>query len=343
MLEKHSNILLYKKDFSMNIIIKLPNFIGDSIMTIPAIELLKKEYPNASFTIVCKSSSQDIFRNKGIKKFIIEKNSSNRFKRTLILLSEIRKEKYDLGVLFHNTFLDALIFKLSKIKINIGYNKENRKILLHFWLKVDRSRHYINHYANLINQYLDNKYINLPIMNIYHKESKLLKKNNKPVVGFVLGGENKGSRSYPQDLSLELFKEIKDESYNIVLIGDKQDSHNNTIYQKYLEQEDIKVQNLSGKTNISEFIDIIGSLDLLVTIDSSAMHIAAATTTPFLVLLGKGTSPFDTVYPKVDFGEIIFSGNNKIQDNDLIKAITPNEIKDKINKQIKQKRNLNEE
>lgn len=325
----------------MNIIIKLPNFIGDSIMTIPAIEILKKEYPNASFTIVCKASSKDIFREKGIHKFIVEKNLSSRTKRAFNLLSEIRKEKYQLGILFHNTFLDALIFKLSKIDTIIGYNKENRKIMLDFWLKIDRSRHYVNHYANLINQYLNNKYTTLPPMNIYYKKSKFISTTEKPIVGFVLGGENKGTRTYPKNLSLELFKEIKDDNYHIVLIGDNQDNINNAIYQEYLESKDIKVKNLSGKTNISEFIDVIGSLDLLVTIDSSAMHIASATKTPFLVLVGKGTSAFDTVYPKGDFGTILFAGQNKIQDADLIKSIKPKEIKDKIN-QLLEKSSLNE-
>jgi len=319
----------------MKIIIKLPNFIGDSIMTIPAIELLKKEYPNASFIIVCRASSKDIFRNFGVKRFIIEEHKLNKFKRSTRLLSEIKKDKYDLGIVFHNTFLDALIFRLAPIKKIIGYNKESRKILLDFWLKIDRSRHYVNHYANLINQYLNNKYTTLPPMKIYSEPSKLLNKNSYPSVGFLLGGENKGTRTYPKELSLELFRLLKDRDYNIVLMGDSEDSKNNTLYQEALEQEGTSVNNLSGKTNITEFIDLIASVDLLVTIDSSAMHISASTQTPFIVLLGKGTSAFDTVYPKVDFGEVLFYGKDKIQDTDLIKTIPPQAIVKQIDKMLK--------
>jgi len=315
----------------MNIIIKLPNFIGDSIMTTPAIKLLKEAYPDATFTIVCKQSSQDVFRNFGIKKFIIEKEIKNRRERALDLLRQIREEQYELGILFHNTFLDALIFKLAKINTIIGYNKENRKILLDFWLKIDRSRHYINHYANLINQYLNNRYTHLPKLSIYSEPSKLIQKRDKPLIGFMLGGDNKGTRTYPTNLSLELMSLLGD-SYSIVLIGDKHDNINNTLYENYLKENAIEVQNLSGKTDIGEFIDLIGSLDLLVTIDSSAMHIAAATETKFLVLLGKGTSPFDTVRPKVNFGNILFSGQNLIQDKDLITAIKPIDIKKSIEK-----------
>jgi len=318
----------------MKIIIKTPKFIGDSIMTLPAFELLRKEFPNAKFTIVCPATSVDVFREKGVEKFIIDKGKKSRFKNTLNMIKEIRKEPYDLGILFHNTFIDALIFKLSNIETIIGYNKENRKILLDFWLKIDRSRHYVNHYANLVNQYLNNKYKTLPSMQIFHETSKLLKITEKKNIGFVLGGDNKGTRTYPKELSLELFNILKKDDYNIVLIGDKQDNINNSIYQKHLTDMSIDNINLSGQTNISEFIDLIGSLDLLVTIDSSSMHIAAATNTPFIVLKGKGTSAFDTVYPKVDFGEIIFSGKDMIEDKDIIKKIKPIEIQNAITKAI---------
>jgi heptosyltransferase-2 len=316
----------------MNIIIKTPKFIGDTIMTIPSFELLKKEYPSATFTIVCHASSVDIYRDKGIKRFIIDKGKKDRLKNSINMIKEIKEERYDLGVLFHNTFLDALIFKLSNIKTIIGYNKENRKFLLDFWLKIDRSRHYVNHYANLINQYLGNKYTILPDMKINYEKSKLLKETSKKTIGFLLGGDNKGTRSYPKELSIELFSLLKESNYHIILMGDKQDNINNTLYQEYLESINVDVTNLSGKTTVSEFIDLIASTDLLVTIDSSAMHISASTNTPFIVLKGKGTSAFDTVYPKVNFGTILFSGKDMIKDQDIIKTIKPIEIKQSIKK-----------
>jgi len=318
----------------MNIIIKTPSFIGDTVMMMPALELLFQEYPQASFTVVCKNSSKDLFRGKNISKIIIDdtKNTKKgRLKRTFKLISIIKEERYDLGVLFHNTFLDALVFKLSNIDTIIGYDKENRKVLLDFYLKIDRTRHYVNHYCNLVNQYLNNKYTDIPKMLLYSKKSKLLdNKNHLPYIGFVLGGENKDTRRYPKELSLELFKILKDEKINIVLLGDKDDSYNNDEYEKYLKEQNCNVINYSGKTTVAEYIDIISELDLLVTIDTSAVHISAAVDTKFILLVGKGSSAIDTTYPKVDFGEMIFKGYNKIKDEDLIYQIKPLDIKKSI-------------
>ncbi len=319
----------------MNIIIKTPSFIGDAIMMLPALELIKLEYPEANITIVCKDNCQDIFRGHGINKIIIDKTKGdNRLKKTVSIIKNIREDRYDLGVLFHNTFMDALIFKLSNIDFIIGYDKEQRRILLDFWLKIDRSRHYINHYANLVNKYLKEKYTLLPPLKLYTKKQNFVAKKTKPLIGFVLG-THKDTRGYPQELSLELFSLLKNSAYEVVLLGDCNDKSNNLKYEKQLKENKIEVTNLTDKTSVGDFIDIINILDLLVTIDSSSMHIAAATNTNFITIIGKSASPFEVVKPKVDFGSYLFKGEICIKDADFIKNIKPQEIVKEIKNRLK--------
>ena len=318
----------------MNIIIKTPRFIGDTIMMLSAFELLKLEYPEANFTIVTQKINVDIFRNKNIYKIIIDnsKLNKNRVKNIFTLIKDIKKEQYDLGFVFHNTLLDALIFRLSNIKKIIGYNKENSKLFLDFYLKIDRNRHYINHYAYLVNSFLNNKYKKLPEIKLNFVKSKLIEYSNFKNIAFVLGGNNKGNRKYPISLSKILFEKFKNTNYNIILLGDNQDNDNNKIYEDHLKKNNLNVNNLSGKTNVYEFIDVIGSVDLLITIDSSALHIAAATNTRFITLVGKGTSIFEIVKPKVDFGIYLSSDNLDIDDKDLISNIKPSDIFNVIKK-----------
>ena len=319
----------------MNIIIKTPSFIGDTIMMLPSLELLRLEYPDARFTVVCKENCRDIFREKGIDKIIIDNTKGKkRVSKTFTLIKTIKEDRYDLGVLFHNTFIDALIFKLSNIKTIIGYDKEGRKILLDFWIKIDRSRHYVNHYANLVNQYLDNRYSTLPPMHLNAKKQDIISKDEKLFVGFVLGSV-KDTRGYPLKQSLELFELLKNRGFHIVLLGDVNDFPSNAMYEKKLLNSDTKVTNLSAKTTVGEYIDIINALDLLITIDTSAIHIAAATKTPFIALIGKGSSPFEVVKPKVDFGSFLFKGEMCIKGEDFIKQIKASDIVYEIDRRLK--------
>ncbi len=305
-------------------------------MMLPALELVEKEYPDAEITVVCKPHSVGLFRGKGVAKIIPDDTKGKRrFGRTLQFVKQLRQEKYDLGILFHNSFLTALLFRLARIKTLIGYEKEGRKFLLNFSLPIDRNWHYSNHYA----------YDTLPPARLHRRKSQLLEKKRKPLVGFVLGNEivkgktakeryiyriKKGARRYPKALGIALFEKLSSEDLDIVFLGDKQDCENHEEYATVLKRKGANCINLTGKTTVEEFIDAIASLDLLVTIDSAALHIAAAVGTEFVVLVGKGTSPFSVVCPKVEKGHVIEKGLHCLRGEDMIKMISPNDIFDKV-------------
>ncbi len=313
------------------IIIRTPNYIGDTVMMLPALELVRMEYPDAEITMVCKPHSVELFRGKGIAKIIVDDTKGKgRFNRTLKFIKQLRQEKYDLGILFHNSFLTALLFRLARIKTLIGYEKEGRKFLLDFSLPIDRNWHYSTHYANLVNLYFGNKYDLLPFGKLNAQHCHLIEKKERPLVGFVLGGENKGTRRYPLELGKILFEELSKENFDFVLLGDKQDCTNHNQFALILDKKGVNYTDITGKTTVAEFIDAIASLDLLVTIDTSAMHIASAVGTEFLVLVGKGTSPFSVVFPKFGKGHILQRGQHYLRAEEMIAAIKPNDISTKI-------------
>jgi heptosyltransferase-2 len=234
-----------------------------------------------------------------------------------------------LGVLFHNSLSSALLFKLAHIKVIIGYQNDGRQFLLNFAPKIDRARHYINHYANLVNLYLDKPYTTLPKSVLQTQKQTSFSKTSQPTIALVLGSE-KGHRGYPKDLSLALCELLQNSHYQILFLGDKEDAKTNLLYAKALPNS----QNFSGETSLAEFIDIIADVDLLITIDTSAMHIAAATKTKFITLLGKGTSAFSIVQPKVDFGSYLYAGEDYIDDAAQIRAISPKMILTEIEKRL---------
>ena len=127
--------------------------------------------------------------------------------------------------------------------------------------------------------------------------------DERPIVSVNLGNDLQKSRAYPTDLSKQLLDCLcAKQAYNIVLIGDKNDQDRARKYGDDSFLNDKNIYNLTNKTSVAQYVSVIRESDLLITIDSSAMHIAAAVNTPFVTLLGKSTSAFCTVQPKVDFG-----------------------------------------
>ena len=321
------------------LIVRMPNYLGDSIMTSPAIKLLMDHYPNAKFTIVCKSPFQDVFKElPSLEKIIIDnsKSGGNRFLKTLRLIREIKKERYDIGFLFQNSLSNAIIYRLCRIKNLVGYNNDSRGFLLDYSYKLDRSIHYSNRFARLVNKYLNNKYKLLPELQIWndgeHPEFNF--ENKLPVLTLSLGNDSQKSRAYPKDLSWRLIKMlINSGKYNLVFVGDKNDAIRNDEYVSKLSIEEQKyVRNYSGKTEVGTHINIIKSSDLLITVDSSGMHIAAAYKVPFIVILGRSTSPFSTVKPKINIGRYLKNENGLIDDDEFIAQIKPSYIMNELDK-----------
>jgi len=309
------------------ILIRTPNFIGDTINITPCLQLVKQEYPEARLIVVCPELVADVFKYdpRVCKCITFPIAFKNKFSTYWYLWKEIRKEKGDLSINFINTFISAFIFKLSGTKYNIGYLQEGRGFLLDFKLRLNRNKHYINRYASLFNEFTGNKYRYLPELYLPVSGEKTFDfANSRKTVGFYPGGTNKGFRHYPGKQAVEVIRLLHQQGYNVVLIGDKKDNLQQAEYVKNANCP--QVLNLTGTTTIEGFFNTISHLDLLITIDSAAMHAAAALKIPFIALMGLSTSPTSTITPKVPFGKILKVENNLIREEDYMQNITPERI-----------------
>ena len=141
-------------------------------------------------------------------------------------------------------------------------------------------------------------------------------------IGLYLGGTNKKQRRYPETYAPRLLRLLCD--YRLVLLGDANDAPAQAEYARQVPEADIT--DLSGKTSIEEFVATIAGLDLLITIDSAAMHIAAATNIKFIALFGLSTSPTSAILPRSANGVYLKIENNLINEADYMNNLTPETI-----------------
>lgn len=313
------------------IVVLLPKYIGDSVMATPALQLIEKAYPGAPVTVICRPLNTAIFLRSQYS-VITDPRGVNRTKGTFELIKLLKKEAFDIGFLFSNTFLDALCFKLGNVKEIAGYKKEARTFLLHHSLKIDRGRHYVNRYAHLVNSFLGKPFEKLPPMAIpFTPEKSVVQKiNNEMLIGFYFGGQNKKTKHYPNTSAIKVLEHISASgNCRCILFGDKTEKETSDQLVSMLSSH-VNYVDLTGKTSVTELVDTISVLDLLVTVDSSPMHIAAAVGTKFIAIYGKCPHPFTAVKPKVNFGHYVESLGEYIEDEDQMKDIYPETIAEKI-------------
>ena len=107
--------------------------------------------------------------------------------------------------------------------------------------------------------------------------------DGRPVIGLHVGASDPGRR-WPAESFARLGDRLAEQRQaRIVLTGSDQERSLTASVRRTMNAPAI---DLAGKTDLGEFAAVISALDLLVTNDTGASHVAAATRTPSVVLFG---------------------------------------------------------
>ena len=291
-----------KEAISGPILVVLPKFIGDAINTLSAIELIRKLYPDNEIYLLARPYmvellARDEFYNV---KVIADERYGEAKLSVFSLAKQLKKHQFSMAVLFRGSLSEALLAKLAGIKTIIGYAQNGRKPLLSHPLKLNVNHHYLLRYCRLINETHGDCFEQFDIPKLTSRQIENTTSNNgKPNIGLYFGGKNKGARHYPVEQAKQVIA-LLSEKYlpNLILIGDKSELADNLKLLEYASNLNVACTDLTGKTSLTELVDHIASFDLLISIDSGPMHMAAAVQTPCVAIVGHGTSPFSLVVPK---------------------------------------------
>jgi heptosyltransferase II len=259
----------------MKILIELPTWLGDSVMTSPAIDNIVEHLDKVEITLIGSYVSLEVIKNnpKVNKIFVLDKKTIHLYK-TLKNLDE-----FDVFFSFRNSYRTKIFkfFVKSKFKYQFNKNKYTKG-------------HQVEKYNNFINDSL----------NIDTKARKLnvyVEKKNNGVKHKLLGinpGASYGAakRWYPKEFANVAC--ALSNQYDIVLFGGPNEIEISLDIEKYLIEKNVdNYQNLVAKTTVKELISRISDLDLFITGDSGPMHLAAAFQIPTVAIFGP-TNDYET-------------------------------------------------
>ncbi|MEZ4693114.1 MAG: glycosyltransferase family 9 protein [Aliarcobacter sp.] len=255
----------------MKIFIEIPTWLGDAIMTTPAIQNIIKTYPDAKITLLGSFVSTQAFKDyPNIEKVLVDdtKKSGNRYKNLISLAKSIGK--VDLAISFRRSFSSKFMMFFVKAKKKFNY-KRLTKQEIHLCI---RYNDFVNKVLNLNNQVGDLK--------LYFKPFSY----SKPTLGINPGATyGSAKRWYPNEFAKVAITLAS--KYDIVIFGGPAETDiANDIEKELIKNGITNYQNLAGKTTIPELIEKIAGLDLFITNDSGPMHIAAAYKTKTIAIFG---------------------------------------------------------
>jgi heptosyltransferase II len=301
-----------------NVIVRGPSWVGDAVMSVPAMRELRRVLPNAHLTLAARPGPADVFLDADFIDDVLISEGSG-IAAVWSQAREWRKRQFDLAVLLQNAFGAALTAYLGRVPMRIGYDTERRAFLLTNALgqpSWKNERHESFYYLNIITE-LDRQLngtssigdveprFDLNVSEERKREaSEMLRQQGArpgaPLALLCPGSINSRAKRWPAERYGELADRLTASGANVVLIGSPAELQVSQDVCKHTQTQPIV---LTGKTTVAEATAIISMADVLITNDTGPAHIGAALNTPTLVIFGP-TNPL-TTYPLSPNAEII--------------------------------------
>ncbi|WP_208932461.1 glycosyltransferase family 9 protein [Rheinheimera sp. F8] len=282
----------------------MPRFLGDSVTATSAIRMLRELYPQEQIFLLARPPVAGLFADEVIAgcQIIVDKRFSSQRQSLFKVAFSLRPYRFAQVYHFRNSFADALLCKLAGVRHQVGYAKNGRTPLLTHAVMLDPNYHYQYRYCHLVNVAHGQPFSQMPTVQLLAGKTPL-PSPQLPKVAVYFGGQYKLDRHYPYELACQALRQLAGlHQCHFVLLGDQQEVADNVRLADYLRAEQIEVSDLTSTTTVVELVRTINSCDLLLTIDSGQLHMAAALQTPYVAVVGFGTSPWSCVEPKVSHG-----------------------------------------
>jgi len=290
------------------VVVRGTNWVGDSVMTVPALRALRRVLPNAKITLAIRPGAKGIFSEADFIDDVLVYNRKSAFS-VISQIREWRSRNFQLALLFQNAFEAALIPFMAGVPLRLGYATESRQALLTHPLAVPEwrsSRHEVFYYLYLVTaleQMLfgsSNISESEPDASIQISEKRkaearsLLRTHNireeDSVVAICPGSINSRAKRWPVEAYAALADRLIESQRQVLLIGSQEEAEVSKDVMSRMRHRPIV---LTGKTTLDQITAVLATVDLVVTNDTGPAHIGAALGRPTIVIFGP-TNPLTT-------------------------------------------------
>jgi len=294
-----------KPEHIERLLIRSTNWIGDAVMTTPAIRAIRKYFPNAHISLLAKPWVAPVFENSEHVDRLLVYDGERRHKGFIgkvRLARDLKPYRFDAVILLQNAFEAAFISFLSGIPLRIGYNTDARQLLLTHPVSCTneiKKKHQTEYYLNMlrgIGVEEDNRdlYLKLNPGDRLRAESILSEQDLSPgdkIIGINPGATYGPAKQWPLDRYARLADRIQAlTGSRVVIFGGPGDINLGRYISNKMQHRPV---DLSGKTRLGEAMALIEKCDLFITNDSGLMHVAAALDVPLIAVFGS-TNPVTT-------------------------------------------------
>jgi heptosyltransferase-2 len=287
------------------ILIRGTNWIGDVVMTLPAVAAIRKSMPLARISVLAKPWVAEVYRLSPDVDEIIVFQEPGRHAGIIgkwRLACELRQRRFDCAILLQNAIEAAIIARLAGIPLRAGYNSDGRGwFLTHAVRRTKEIRrvHQIDYYIEMVRALgcePAGRDVRLRPGRDYDDLAGTLFARfgiaeDRLLIGIAPGAAyGPAKKWFPERFAAVADRLSNESGGQTILFGSGGDRESTAAVQKNARHLLIDI---AGKTDLKEAICLISRCALFISNDSGLMHIAGALGVPTIAVFGS-TNPATT-------------------------------------------------
>ena len=289
----------------MRIVVRVPNWIGDVMFSLPALESLRASYPEAEIWLAGPPWVRDLLAGETWGERVIPLGRTKGPGGLRASARGLRERGFDLGLLLTNSFGSAALFALAKIPERWGYKRDGRGLLLTKGLRpedTDPPLHMVGYYLRLLEGLglrTVRPEIRLGLTDDERERARAALEAlgisaGRPLVVLNPGAAYGPAKRWPAARFAELGRLFQERrGADIAVTGVASDAALAAEIGAALAR---KPADLTGRTTLRGLLGVMSRAAVVVTNDTGPMHLANALRVPVVGVFGptdpRATAPF---------------------------------------------------
>ena len=294
----------------MKILVRTTNWLGDAVMSIPALREIRRVHADAEITLLTRPWLGDLYAREDFCDEVVGYENTGRhggLAGKWRLGGELRRARYDQAILLPNAFDAALTAWLGRIPRRIGYARDGRSALLTDAIAVpergETPPHERFYYlellrrAGIIEELPACPDIRLSAAPALAADGRTQWQRHdfeeERLIGVSPGAAFGGAKRWLPERFAEAAARLSRElDAGVVVFGSADEA---VLGERVAELTGPRAHSLAGKTTLTEFLELAAACTVYLTNDSGPMHVAAALGVPTVAVFGAtdhlGTGP----------------------------------------------------
>jgi heptosyltransferase-2 len=322
-------------------------FIGDVILTTPLIEVLVDTYPNSEIDFLTIPNSRVLLdSNPHINNLIVfDKRGRDRGIHNLIKFGKkLSAHQYDLCITPHRSLRSAVLTRMTKAKIRIGFDRSAWKSAFTDSISYNPDSHEVERNLSLLSAIGIEVEKSAPVLYDTEEDLEVVNSlmmdhnlNGKHLLA-VAPGSVWPTKRWPETYYADLCKQMSNNDIRVVLVGGNEDID----LCQTISEDSGHIVNLAGKLNLRQTYSLLKKCAGILTNDSAPLHLGMAAGIKVFAIFGPtipefGFAPFGPKSTIIENRDLkcrpcAIHGSKKcpVKTFDCMKTLTPESVKSEI-------------